>query len=531
MPGPVEIKGRAAAPGIAAGPLFRLDAEISRRLPTGNATSERGALDMAVAAAVAQIERLVQASDAEGAGILEFQAAMLSDDELIAPARSAIEEGDSAEAAWVSALNAEIVGYETSNDDYFRGRAADLVDLRDRVLRNLAGADLEEAPPGAILIGDDVTPTRFLETDWATGGGLALSSGSATSHVAMLARARGVPMVVGLGAIVFDGHAEAMVDGDAGAVVLSPGHSQKSYVEMRRMAQAETSEQNARYLDADAKTSDGISIDVMINVARPEELDQVRVATCDGVGLMRTEFLFTGDTLPDEEKQFRAYSKVLDWAAGRPVTIRTIDAGGDKPVKGLTVEEMNPFLGLRGIRLSLARPEIFRVQLRALARTAPRGNLKIMLPMVTVPSELTSAARLLDEVLAELAAQKIPASRPPLGIMVEVPAVAIMPREFSAAAFFSIGSNDLTQYVTAAARDSHRVADLCDVTNPAVMKLIADVAAFGARSGIEVSLCGDAAGHPALVPLLLRAGLRSLSVAPAMLGAVKAAIARTRLHE
>jgi phosphotransferase system enzyme I (PtsI) len=531
MPEPVELKGRAAAPGVAAGPLFRLDAEISRRLQTGDAKRERQALDAAIASAIGQIETLAAAADSEAGGMLEFQAAMLADDELIAPAKSAIEAGDSAEAAWVSALNAEIVGYETSDNDYFRGRAADLIDLRDRVLRNLSGADMEMAPPGAILVGDDVTPTRFLETDWATGGGVALSSGSATSHVAMLARARGVPMVVGLGAIALDGHAEAMVDGETGAVVLSPGHSQKSYVDMRRAAVAEDGERNARYLNAEARTSDGVPIAVMINVARPEELNDVDVVTCDGVGLMRTEFLFTGGTLPDEEKQFRAYSKVLDWAAGRPVTIRTIDAGGDKPIKGLTVEEMNPFLGLRGIRLSLARPEVFRLQLRALARAAPRGNLKIMLPMVTVPAEIAATARLLDEVLAELAAEGVAASRPPLGIMVEVPAVAIAPKEYSTAAFFSIGSNDLTQYVTAAARDSHRVANLCDVTNPAVMKLIADVAAFGAQSGIDVSLCGDAAGQPALVPLLLKSGLRSLSVAPAMLGAVKAAIAGTRLHE
>jgi phosphotransferase system enzyme I (PtsI) len=338
-------------------------------------------------------------------------------------------------------------------------------------------------------------------------------------------------MVVGLGPIGFDVHDEAMVDGDKGAVVLSPGHAQKSYVEMHRSALVADATENARYLAADAKTADGVAVDVLINVARPKDLDSLNVAHCDGVGLMRTEFLFTGETLPDEETQLRAYSKVLDWAAGRPVTIRTIDAGGDKPVNGLTVEETNPFLGLRGIRLSLARPEIFRVQLRALARAAPRGNLKVMLPMVTVPSEIGTTARLLDEVVRELTAAGVQASCPPLGIMVEVPAVAIMPQDYLAAAFFSIGSNDLTQYVTAAARDSHRVADLCEVSHPAVMKLIGDVAAFGARTGIDVSLCGDAAGHPALVPLLVRAGLRSLSVAPPLLGAVKAAIARTRLHE
>jgi phosphotransferase system enzyme I (PtsI) len=211
------------------------------------------------------------------------------------------------------------------------------------------------------------------------------------------------------------------------------------------------------------------------------------------------------------------------------VTIRTVDAGGDKPVPGFTVDEDNPFLGLRGVRLSLARPEVFRIQLRALARAAIRGNLKVMLPMVTVPAEIDAAARLLDAMVAELSAEGVPAARPPLGIMVEVPAVAIVPEAFASADFFSIGSNDLTQYVTAAARDSAHVAELNDVAHPAVMRLIADVAAFGARSGIAVSLCGDAAGDPAHVPALLEAGLRTLSVAPAALGPVKAAIADTRL--
>jgi phosphotransferase system enzyme I (PtsI) len=531
MSKPVELKGRPASPGVAAGPLFRFDAEITRRLPSGDPRREREALDGAIALSIAQLDALIAAAEAEAGAILEFQAAMLADDELAAPAHDRIDRGDSAEAAWATALENQIVGYETSSDEYFRGRAADLVDLRDRVLRNLSGADLDAAPPGAILAGEDLTPTRFLETDWSLGGGVALAGGSATSHVAMLARSRGVPMVVGLGDIAVDGHLEAMVDGGSGALVLSPGHAQRSCVEMRRAAFADERERNAVYLHADAKTADGAQIDVMINVARPQELDEIDVTACDGVGLMRTEFLFTGEALPDEETQYRAYVKVLDWAAGRPVTIRTIDAGGDKPVKGLTVDEQNPFLGLRGVRLSLARPDVFRVQLRALARAALRGQLKVMLPMVTVPSEIEAASRHLDEALQQLAGEGTAAARPPLGIMVEVPAVAIVPQDYIAAEFFSIGSNDLTQYVTAAARDSHRVADLCDVTNPAVMKLIGDVAGFGKRFRIEVSICGDAAGHPALVPLLLRSGLRSLSVAPAMLGAVKAAIARTRLNE
>ncbi len=531
MPEPVELKGRPAAPGVAAGPLFRLDAEIARRLPTGDHKREREALNAAVVRSVAQIEQLMQATEGEGRGILEFQAAMLSDDELIAPAFALIDRGDSAEAAWLSALADQVSGYETASDAYFQARAADLIDLRDRVLRNLSGADLAAAPPGAILTGADVTPTRFLETDWSRGGGVALAAGSATSHVAMLARARGVPMVVGLGEVEIDGHREAMVDGDTGAVVLSPGASQRAFAAARRAARAKDAERTRPFLKRDAATACGTPIDVMVNVARPEEVGEIDVETCDGVGLMRTEFLFHGETLPDEEAQYRAYAKVVSWASGRPVTIRTIDAGGDKPVKGLTVEEQNPFLGLRGIRLSLARPEVFRVQLRALARAAALGNLKVMLPMVTVPAEIAAARRALDEALAELSAERVSAGRPALGIMVEVPAVAIVPQDYAAAEFFSIGSNDLTQYVTAAARDSHRVAELCDVTNPAVMRLIADVAGFGKRAGIEVSLCGDAAGDPTLVPALLKAGLRALSIAPAMIGPVKAAIARTRLDE
>ncbi len=456
---------------------------------------------------------------------------MLADDELLAPALGQIDAGGGAESAWLAAMAEQITIYEAADDEYFRARAADLTDVRDRVLRNLSGAEIKTPPPGAILMGGELTPSRFLETNWSAGGGIVLFNGSPTSHVAMLARSRGVPMVVGLGPIACDGHGEAIVDGATGAVMLSPSASDRAALHVRRAEIAEAAQRADQYLHADAATRDGTRIRVMVNVARPEEVDQIDVETCDGVGLMRTEFLFTGDTLPDEETQYRAYAKVLAWAAGRPVTIRTVDAGGDKPVEGLTVDEQNPFLGLRGIRLSLTRPEVFGVQLRALARAAVHGDLKVMLPMVTVPEEIDAARRLFDAALTEIAERGTPVSRPLLGIMVEVPAAAIVPERFAAAEFFSIGSNDLTQYVTAAARDSHHVADLCDVRNPAVMQLIENVARFGARSGIEVSLCGDAGGDPALVPQLLKAGLRTLSVAPATLGAVKAAIAEVRLDE
>ena len=223
---------------------------------------------------------------------------------------------------------------------------------------------------------------------------------------------------------------------------------------------------------------------------------------------MRTEFLFKdGKPLPDEEQQYAAYRILLEWAGEKPVTIRTLDLGGDKPVRGLTSErEKNPFLGVRGIRLTLVRSNVFRTQLRALARAAVHGNLKVMLPMVTIAEEIRQAGLLLDDVMRELKAEGIACARPPLGITVEVPAVAIAPELYDEAAFFSIGSNDLTQYVMAAARDEPGVSYLNDPTHPAILKLIASVVEFGRHRNISVSLCGDMASDPRHLRPLLRTG-------------------------
>jgi phosphotransferase system enzyme I (PtsI) len=341
----------------------------------------------------------------------------------------------------------------------------------------------------------------------------------------MLARSRGVPMVVGLGAAILDGGAEAIVDGAAGTVTFDPPAAARAAFLRRQSVAAAADRAAETTIRQPAVTRNGAAVAVLINLADPAELDRVDPAICDGVGLVRTEFLFHGDRLPDEDRQCAVYCRILDWAQGRPVTIRTLDAGGDKPIAGLTIDgESNPFLGTRGIRLSLARPEPFRIQLRALARAALHGPLKIMIPMVTVPAEMETAGRMLDDAVAELAATGVQARRPPLGMMVEVPAAALAVDRF-AADFLSIGSNDLTQYLTAAARDTGAVAGLADPGNPAVLRLIAEVAAAGAGRGIEVSLCGDMAGDPTFVPALLRAGLRTLSVAPAAVARTKAAIA------
>jgi phosphoenolpyruvate-protein phosphotransferase (PTS system enzyme I) len=527
-----ELRGRPAAPGVVLGPLLRLGVAIEERKPTGNPQDERRALTAAIAAAIGDLGDLrARAGDTEGGALLDFQIAMLEDDSLRAPALEAIDNRAAAGSAWSAALAGQIAEYEAAEDEYFRARASDLRDMRDRVLGHLAGvARGRLRPDGAVVLAEDIAPSLFLETDWSAGGGLALTAGSPTSHVAMLARARGIPMVVGLEGGTFDGHEEILIDGSSGVAILSPNDSERRAAEIRRRSEAAQAQCDAARLGAPAITADGVRITVMLNVVDPAELTPLDPSHSDGVGLVRTEFLCrTQGGVFDEAIQYDAYCRIVEWAAGRPVTVRTLDAGGDKPIPGFTIDgESNPFLGVRGIRLSLARPDALLIQLRALVRAAASGPLKIMLPMVTVPRELADASRLLDTALAEVAARGLPARRPPLGIMVEVPAAALDITSF-AADFFSIGSNDLTQYVTACSRDSGSLAALNDPRNPAVMRLIAEVAWHGAQSGIEVSLCGDAAGEPDLIPDLLAAGLRTLSVAPAALARTKAAIATCRL--
>ena len=361
-------------------------------------------------------------------------------------------------------MAAQIADYEASDDDYFRARAADLRDLRDEVVRRLSGRGRHRPPGrrGAHRRGRDADPLplRRLEPR-RRHRPLRRQPVEPCRDARPLARRaddrrprrRSTSPAT----------TTAIVDAYSGRVILSPRDEHWSEYETARTEEAGRAGHEAEAALRPARTRDGVPVAVMINVAEPEELDALDPAICDGIGLVRTEFLFHKAGIPDEETQYRAYRRILEWAAPKPVVLRTLDAGGDKPIPGLTIDgESNPFLGTRGIRLCLARPDIFRIQLRAMARAAAHGNAKIMLPMVTVPAEIDQAAALLDDVVAELAAAGIAHARPPLGIMVEVPAVAVVPELFARAAFFSIGSNDLTQYVTAAARDIAAVSALVD---------------------------------------------------------------------
>lgn len=528
--GELRLIGRPASPGLALSRLFVLadDVDGTRTKPTcGDAASEAQRLRTAIAGAINQLEEVSRRSAADAQEVLEFQIEMLGDEALAEAAFATIANAGSASAAWRTALDAQIEGYARAQDEYFRARSADLTDLRDRVLRILSGAEQQRVPAGTVLVARDLPPSRFLGIDWQAGSAIALAGGSPTSHVALLARARGIPMVVGLGADVLTVKSgqEAMVDGERGTLVIAPSNATRTAAKSREMAIRQRQAIAARFQYAPARMPSGEAVAVMINAAGPDELSPIDPAICDGIGLVRSEFLFHGPSLPDEDTQYRAYCRILEWAGSRPVTIRTLDAGGDKPVSGLTIDdEGNPFLGTRGIRLSLLRPDVFHVQLRALCRAAVRGRLKIMLPMVATPRDLAQGRSHLETVAADLAARNVPHAVPPLGIMVEVPAVAIAIDRFDAD-FYSIGSNDLTQYVMAAARDIASLADYADASDPAVLGLIARTVEHGRRTGREVSLCGDAASDPAMVPHLLGAGLRSLSVPPFSVGLVKAAIA------
>ena len=495
----------------------------------GDSKDERDAFDEAVARSIERLRALADESGGLARDVIGFQVSLLEDGEFLGPVRAEIDAGLAADRAWAHHLAREIADYESAPTAYLRDRAADLRDLRARIAMALAGdAHRDALPESCIVIAGELTPSRFLELDRSRVGAVATYSGSTASHVAMLARAHGVPMLVQL-ACVPDAPApgaEAIVDADRGCLVLAPSASiRERYA--RRIEERRAREREAvKHASRPARTRAGTPIQVLVNVDDPDGLAGVDALHCDGIGLTRTEFLFhDGAGLPGEQRQLDCYRRLVGWAHGRPVTVRTLDAGGDKPIPGLTIEgESNPFLGLRGVRLSLSRPEVFATQLRALARAAAGGALKVMLPMVTKPDELDETRRILSDEVRALRAAGIDAAMPRLGMMVEVPAAALTVEAFDAD-FFSIGTNDLTQYVLAAGRDSSAVADLLDPLHPAVLELIARVAAACDRAGREVSVCGEMAAQPECLRALLDGGIRAVSVPPAALAATKATIA------
>ena len=518
-----RVEGRSAAPGVAMGPLVRLvAAKLVARQSRSKADEQQALVDAIEASRLDLTELAGKMKDEDAEAILAFQIALLEDENLAAPAFARIAGGEAANRAWLAAVDAEIMTYDQADDPYFRARASDLRDLRDRVLRRLAGEVDQPVPSGVIVAAEDMPPSVFLATDWREGG-LVLRRGSPSSHVAILARSRGVPMIVGVDIDHFESGVDAVLDGDAGTLIVGPDSVLRADYS-RRLAEQAAAREAASAFGGPVSTASGEPVQLMINVTGLAELKEMNPSQVDGIGLVRTEFLFQeSEALPTEEEQYQIYRRMLEWAAGKPVTIRTLDAGGDKPIAGLTeAGDLNPFLGVRGVRLSLKRLDVFRIQLRALARAAVTGNLKVMIPMVTVREEFDRCRALFRGVVGELHDQGVEAAMPPIGMMVEVPAAAIAVEDFDAD-FYSIGSNDLIQYVMAASRDEPQLADLARPSR-AVFHLIGHVVDYAKRCGREASLCGDLAGDPQQVALLLDRGLRSFSVAPGALGPVRAAI-------
>jgi len=507
-----------------------IDKPGGHQAKAGSVEQEIDALKAAMTMAAQDLTNIAETSDTMAEEILSFQIALLDDDALIEPALHQIKLGSTAQEGWRHALNAQIAEYAASDEAYFRARAEDLVDLRDRVDATLTNTELDVAgiPDGSIVIADTLTPSRFLAVDWQNVRGLALAKGSPSSHVAMLGRARGLPMVVDLENDLshLTGGEQIVLDADAGIVMRGLENNAIDQTKREIKARALQLARSNRLLPLPAVMVSGERVSVCVNVDDPARLTNVPADHCDGVGLTRTEFLFHASAdLPSEDAQFAVYAKILDWANGRPVTIRTLDAGGDKPIEGLTVEgEANPFLGLRGLRLSLVRPDIFTIQLRALARASALGPLKVMFPMVTTQAEFDRARSQMQAATASLEKAGYEVGKPAIGMMVEVPAAAIAIDSFDAD-FFSIGSNDLIQYVTAASRDSQHVADLYDPLNPAVLSLISRVVDHGRAAGKEVSVCGDMAAEEVTLTALLDCGVRSISVADVALARSKAVIA------
>ena len=545
-----QLKGIPASPGVAIGPaaLYRpRPPEVVARAiddAAGEWRRLRAAVDTARDEIDALHRRAVAQVGADEAAIFEAHLLFLQDPLLVEATRDRIySEKINAEAAWQRETAAMAATYREMADDYMRARAADVEDVAQRVLRGLMGVappSLDFAAP-AILIAADLTPSDTARLDRERVLAVCTELGGATAHSAILARALGIPAVVGLGHAVWqvaEGQHVA-VDGNAGALWLQPDEAQVASLTAQREAWLETQRRDKAAGQGTAATPDGRRVEIAANVGSPNDVAPALEFGAEGVGLFRTEFLFMDRAAaPSEEEQFEAYRRAARAAGGRPLIIRTLDVGGDKPLPYLDLgEEANPFLGWRAIRFCLERPDVFMPQLRAILRASaaedgPR-NVKLMLPMIGAPAEVHAARAMLATAQAELRAAGVPYDEGmEVGIMIEVPsAVAVADQLARLVDFFSIGTNDLTQYVMAADRGNARVAELASAFQPAVLRMVRDAATAAHDAGIWIGMCGELAGNPLAAPVLIGLGLDELSMSAPSIPAVKAAVRRFSLAD
>jgi phosphocarrier protein FPr len=544
---PNLLLGVAASPGLAVGQVFQIRrAEIQVSEAGEGVDIERRRLAGAIAAAQGQLSalraQLHAKSEPAKAAIFAAHEELLADPDLLEVVESAIAKGKSAAFAWKKAVTTHADRLAALRNQLLAQRANDLRDVGLRVLAELTGADIRqpEYPPDAVLIAEDLTPSDTAALDRSRVMGFCTTRGGATSHVAILARSLGIPALAGIepAALELVNGALVILDGSKGTLRTNATPEQVARIRRAQERAEQRRKADLARAHEPAVTLDGKRIEVFANIGGVKDAAQVGELGGEGVGLLRSEFLFMERAdAPTEEEQFQTYkSIILALGPDRPLIIRTLDVGGDKPLSYLPIpREDNPFLGERGVRVGLDRPEILRTQVRAILRAAASGGdkVRVMFPMIATIGELRDVKAILVEEAANLGVRSVPA-----GIMVEVPAAAIMAQQFAREAdFFSIGTNDLTQYTLAMDRGHPKLAPQVDGLSPAVLKLIAHTV-NGARAAaaadgrtVHVGICGGIASDPSAVPILLGIGVDELSVSLPAIPAVKAQIRSLRLEE
>jgi phosphotransferase system enzyme I (PtsI) len=543
------LKGIPASPGIAIGKVSVLRQESvlveERVLRPEEVEAERRRFLQAIARTRRQLEGLrdtmLQSGNGEEARLLETHLLILDDREALESTIEAVRlERRNAEFCYRRVMNRVSDKLEESNSEYFRERTSDLKAVKRRVLRNLLNPASEMAASlnePHLVFAPDLTPADTAALSPEQLLGFATDHGGRTGHAAILARSRGIPAVVGLANVsdAAEGGELAVVDGTRGIVEISPSPDSLRVYTERRASQQRLAERFASIRSEEAVTKDGVRILLSANVEAPEEARRAVEQGARGIGLLRTEFFFLNRTdPPGEDEQADAYGAAAEAVAPDPVIIRTMDLGGDKLAAYLGSEPgANPFLGLRGIRLMLQHPGLLRSQLRAIYRAAARGNVKIMIPMVSGLEELRIVNRMREDVLRDLRSEGLEhRGEIEAGIMVETPAaIWIADRLAQECDFFSIGSNDLIQYSLAVDRGNERIASLYDPFHPAVLRAIRHVVEAAHAAGIWAGLCGEMASDPVIVPLLVGAGLDELSAGPFFIPAVKSVIRETNAGE
>ena len=534
-----QLRGIPASPGIVVGQVHLLRWEVPdvrhRIIPDENVHDEIARLHDAIERAKERLRHLRQrvesTAGAEEAAIFDVQMSILDDRDLVRGIEELIRQNLGAEKAFDLTMLEWRTRFARHAVPMLRERVGDLTDVHIRVLSLLMGLpdhDPVDLPPGsnAILVTHDLTPSLTVQLDRASIAAIATDAGTRTSHVAILARSLGLPAVVGLRTATqqLKGGERVVLDGGTGMLAINPTDAEIAAYRERQREEEVAEAALAELAAVEAITLDGVRVTLRANVDIPEEAEAAARSGAEGVGLMRTEFLVVGRaSMPDEDEQYRAYRRVVEAFAGKPVVIRTFDIGGDKLPLGNFQPEPNPFLGWRAIRMCLDQPEMFRVQLRALLRAAVHGDLRIMLPLIVTLDEVLAARKLLEQSAVELRERGVPyRADVPLGVMIETPAAVIagdtLTRDVD---FFSIGTNDLVQYTLAVDRGNANLAPRFTPLHPAVLRLIKRTVEVAALGDIDVAVCGEMASQPLMAFALLGLGVRQLSVAPRSVPLVK----------